>query len=424
MRSFLDKLFFRSNNLNHIHYRIKDLSKKTPISKIFEAINSFSNTAEIRYVGGCVRKIIKNEKVDDIDLATNLEPQEVSEALKKKGIVFVETGIEHGTITALIDNFKFEITSLREDISTDGRHAQVKFSKDWKKDALRRDFTINSIYSDADGNLFDPFNGQKDLENGKINFIGKAENRVQEDYLRILRYVRFFLNYSKHKHNPEIIRYLKMNLDGTSKLSKERLLDELRKILNLKTLSILSKDKICLEIIKIVFPQLKYFNIFCKQNSYAISILNKLDFIFLISLLIVDHTDNADYFLYKFNISKKNKQRIKNIDKFFKEKITLNTFTEKNMNKVFYYEGKEAVLDILYFRILKSKKLDEKMIKLVNLYQDKIKPVMPIKADFLMTKYKILKGKTLGNKLRTIEDEWVKNNFQISDKEVDHIVNN
>ena len=94
------------------------------------------------------------------------------------------------------------------------------------------------------------------------------------------------------------------------------------------------------------------------------------------------------------------------------------------MNKVFYYEGKEAVLDILYFRILKSKKLDEKMVKLVNLYKDKIKPVMPIKADFLMTKYKILEGKTLGNKLRTIEDEWVKNNFQITDKEVDHIVNN
>ena len=101
-------------------------------------------------------------------------------------------------------NYKFEITSLREDISTDGRHAKVKFSKDWKKDASRRDFTINSIYSDGEGNLFDPFNGKKDLENGLIKFIGDPDKRIKEDYLRILRYLRFFLNYSKQKHNLEI----------------------------------------------------------------------------------------------------------------------------------------------------------------------------------------------------------------------------
>ena len=192
MKSLLDKLFFRSNNLNNISYKIKELSKKTPASQIFEAINSYSHTSEIRYVGGCIRKIINNEKVDDIDLATNLEPKDVCEALKNKNINYFETGIEHGTITALIDDFKFEITSLREDISTDGRHAQVKFSKDWKKDASRRDFTINAIYSDLEGNLFDPFNGKEDLEKGEINFIGIPEKRIQEDYLRILRYLRFF----------------------------------------------------------------------------------------------------------------------------------------------------------------------------------------------------------------------------------------
>ena len=99
----------------------------------------------------------------------------------------------------LIDDNKFEITSLREDILTDGRHAKVKFSKDWKKDASRRDFTINSIYSDREGNLFDPFNGKKDLEKGFVNFIGDPDKRIKEDYLRILRYLRFFLNYSKQK---------------------------------------------------------------------------------------------------------------------------------------------------------------------------------------------------------------------------------
>ena len=192
MKSSLDKIFFRSNNLNYISVKVRDLTENTPANKIFDAINNYSSESEIRYVGGCIRKIIKKEKVDDIDLATNLEPRQVCEALKKSSINFYETGIEHGTITAIIDKYKFEITSLREDISTDGRHAKVKFSKDWKKDASRRDFTINSIYADKDGNLFDPNNGRSDLENGIVNFIGSVDNRIKEDYLRILRYLRFF----------------------------------------------------------------------------------------------------------------------------------------------------------------------------------------------------------------------------------------
>ena len=146
MKNILDKIFLRSNNLDYISQNIKNLTTKTPSSKIFEAINNYSVDSEIRYVGGCIRKIINKEKVDDIDLATNLNPHQVCEALKKKEINYYETGIEHGTITAIIDNYKFEITSLREDLLTDGRHAEVKFSKDWKQDASRRDFTINAIY--------------------------------------------------------------------------------------------------------------------------------------------------------------------------------------------------------------------------------------------------------------------------------------
>ena len=128
MRTFLDKFFIRSNNLENISQSLKSLSKKNSVSKILNAINSFSTSSEVRYVGGCVRKAINKEKIEDIDLATNLEPTEVCEVLKKNEINFYESGIEHGTITALIDDYKFEITSLREDILTDGRHAQVKFS--------------------------------------------------------------------------------------------------------------------------------------------------------------------------------------------------------------------------------------------------------------------------------------------------------
>ena len=197
MIEILNKIFFRSNNFQNINIKFNNLKNKTSIEQIFKAIESYSDKSEIMYVGGCVRKILNNEKVDDIDLATNLSPKEVIEVLKKNNIKFFETGIKHGTITAIIDEYKFEITSLRKDIKTDGRHADVIFTNDWKLDASRRDFTINSIYSDIQGNLFDPNDGKRDLEEGKIIFIGDPEKRVKEDYLRILRYIRFFLNYSK-----------------------------------------------------------------------------------------------------------------------------------------------------------------------------------------------------------------------------------
>ena len=424
MKSFLDTIFFRSNNLDYVSQNIKDLTKNTPANKIFDAINSFSSDSEIRYVGGCVRKIINKEKVDDIDLATNLEPQKVCEALKENKINYYETGIEHGTITAIIDEYKFEITSLREDISTDGRHAKVQFSKDWKEDASRRDFTINSIYSDREGNLFDPFDGRKDLENGLVKFIGNSDIRIKEDYLRILRYLRFFTNYSKHPHNPELIRKLKMNIGGISKLSKERLFDELKKISQLENLEKIAKNKISLELLQIIFPELKNIIIFSKLNSYKRSILEENDFIFMLSLMIIDDSDNTDYFFYKFNISKKDQKRIKIINDFYQEKISSKTFLENRMNRIFYYDGKQAVCDILNYYLIKSKKIEKNLMDLIHLYKNKSIPKMPIGADTLMTKFNIPEGKQLGTKLKTIEEEWVKNNFKISDKQITYIVNN
>ena len=424
MKSLLNKIFFRSNNLDYISRNIKSLTTKTSAYKIFEAINSFSSESEIRYVGGCIRKIISKEEVDDIDLATNLDPKQVCDALKINNIKFYETGIEHGTVTAIVDKQKFEITTLREDIFTDGRHAKVKFSKNWKEDSLRRDFTINSIYSDADGNLFDPNDGIKDLKNGVVRFIGEPDKRIKEDYLRILRYLRFFLNYSKHDHDPITLKKLKMNIGGVSKLSKERLFDELKKILKLDTLEKLSKDKMCKELVLMIFPELKNLNIFAKLNSSQKAILKNDDFIFLLSLIIIDDRDNVDYFLYKFNISKKNEKRIKNISNFYLEKITSKTFLEKNMDKIFYYSGKEAVLDILNFRMIKSKKLDKSLLELSKHFQDRSKPVMPVGASELMIKYKIPEGKQLGLKLKMIEEEWVSNNFKISEKQIENIIKN
>jgi poly(A) polymerase len=423
MNSILDIIFLRRNNFKNISASIKDLSTHKKVDQIFKAIKQNSTSGEIRYVGGCIRKILNNEVVDDIDLATNLEPKEVCEILKNNNIKFYESGIEHGTITAMIDNFKFEITTLREDVETDGRHAKIKFSKDWKKDASRRDFTINSIYSDDSGNLFDPFNGKKDLENGYIKFIGEPDKRIKEDYLRILRYLRFYSNYSKHHHDTDVIKKIKINIGGISKLSKERLFDELKKITNIKTLEKLSKDKTSSEIFLMIFPEIKNLDFFSKLKPHSFNLAREFDFIFLLMLMILDNSDNADYFLYKFNISNKDKKRIKILDNFYREnsskKITLN-----DLNKIFYFSGKQAVIDILNYKIFKSKKLDLKLKEFKDHFINKIIPIMPIKADLLMSKYKISKGKILGDKIKSIEEKWVENNFNISDQEVENILKN
>ena len=422
MDKFLDKIFFRSKNLDYISQSLKNITDQTPVNKIFKSINAYSEDSEVRYVGGCIRKLIKKETVDDIDLATNLKPKEVCEALKKSNINFYETGIDHGTVTAIIDEYKYEITSLRKDITTDGRHAEVEFSLDWKEDAARRDFSINSIYSDLQGNLFDPNNGKKDLEEGLINFIGDAETRVKEDYLRILRYIRFFLNYSNQKHKPEIIKLIKRNISGISNLSSERLLDEFKKLTRSNGFIKLFKDKESLELIEIIFPQFKNLKKFKKLNSYAVDNLFKIDFIFLLSLMIIDETDNTDYFLYKFNLSKKDQKRLKLIDNFYKEKVKITKLTEKNFNKIFYFNGKQAVIDIINFKLFTSNKVEKRLIQLIKVYQDKLIPTMPIEANMLMTKYNIPQGKTLGNKLKLIEEIWVNNSFNISDKQVQKIV--
>ena len=423
MIKFLNKFLTRSNNLDYIVQGFKELLKHTPVKKIFYSINQFSSNSEIRYVGGCVRKIILKEKVDDIDLATNLNPQQVCKALHNNNISFYETGIKHGTITAVIDDYRFEITSLREDIDTDGRHAEVKFSTDWKKDASRRDFTINSIYSDAEGNLFDPFNGKKDLENGVVKFIGNTEQRIKEDYLRIIRYLRFFLIYSNYKHDPQTLKEIKKNLDGIHNLSKERLLDELKKYIKSNLLTKLSKDKLSVELFENIFPQIKKIKLFSNPNTFAIAKMQEANFIFLLSLLIVDGSDNTEYFIYKFNISKKDQKRLKMVDKFYKEKITATSFSEKNLNKLFYFNGKEAVIDILSHELFCLKKVDKRLLNFINLFKSKVLPTMPVSAKILMEKYNIPEGKTLGNKLKIAEEEWVNNNFKLSQKQISKIIN-
>ena len=303
---------------------------------IFSYINEIGKQDRIRFVGGCVRKSICGENIDDIDLATILLPEEIKKRLTKQGIKVIDTGISHGTVTVILNNKKFEITTLRQDVSTDGRHAKVKFTSNWEQDANRRDFTINAIYADMEGRVFDPEKGISDLQKGIIKFIGVAEERIQEDFLRILRYFRFFTQYSTIDHDEDTIRSIKKYINGINKVSKERIFEELKKILKLDNLLNLFLNKTSKEIILNIFPQLKYYERLKKINVLNKKFKSKYDINLILALLILDESNDYEYFCHKYKISNVVKYRFKNISTNFEKLKNKKFYSKENIKKLIY----------------------------------------------------------------------------------------
>jgi len=200
------------------------------VNSLFQALPEGS----LRFVGGCVRNALWGEAVGDIDLACQLEPDAVVKALKAANIRFVPTGIAHGTVTAVIGGQPFEITSLRQDVATDGRRATVAYTMNWTEDAQRRDLTMNALYADQSGKIYDPTGqGLDDLKARKFRFVGDADMRVQEDYLRILRFFRFLAVYGgQDKVDAASLRACREHQSGLRKLSVERIWMELKKLLS------------------------------------------------------------------------------------------------------------------------------------------------------------------------------------------------
>ncbi len=185
-----------------------------------------------RFVGGCVRNTLLGQEVDDIDIATVLVPDQVIAAARASGLDAAPTGIEHGTVTVIANHRPYEVTTLRRDVSTDGRRATVAFTRDWAEDAQRRDFRFNALYADGDGELYDPTGGGiEDAYEGRVHFIGDPDARIREDYLRILRFFRFFAWYGKGDPNPDGLAACARLKAGLLQLSAERIWKELKKLL-------------------------------------------------------------------------------------------------------------------------------------------------------------------------------------------------
>jgi len=397
----------------------KPLENIKEAKTIFSYLNDIGKESKVRFVGGCVRKAICGENIDDIDLATSFEPDEVKKRLNREDIKVVDTGISHGTVTAILNKKKFEITTLRKDVSTDGRHANVEFTSNWEEDASRRDFTINAIYADIEGRIFDPLNGVSDLQNGIIKFIGSPEQRIQEDYLRILRYFRFFTQHSKTDYDQNIIRSIKQYINGLNKISNERIFDELKKILTLKNVYNLFSHNISKEILQNIFSQFKYYERLKIVDSLDSKLRDKYDYHLILAVLILDQTNNYEYFCHKYKTSNSTKNRFKNISINFENLQGKKFYSEENIKKLIYLSNKDYVRDLLLFSICINNKIKtsdiEKLINYVNI--SKI-PKFPISGDYLK-KHGYETGEILGKKLKSLEEKWIKNNFIIEKKVIE-----
>ncbi len=218
----------RDNLDEHTQQHLRTLLRAPGLAEVFAALGP----RDARIVGGAVRNALLGQPVTDIDIATTLPPREAMARLRRAGFSVHPVGIEHGSIIAAKDGQAFEVTTLRRDVKTDGRHAQVAFTTDWAQDAQRRDFTMNALYLDADGQLHDHVGGLADLKARRLRFIGDAARRIREDYLRILRFFRFWATYAAAPPDDETLATIATQRQGLKRISKERIRQETRRLLS------------------------------------------------------------------------------------------------------------------------------------------------------------------------------------------------
>ncbi|PCJ72066.1 MAG: CCA tRNA nucleotidyltransferase [Rhodobiaceae bacterium] len=227
--------------------------KNEATQKVMRALGGADG--EARFVGGCVRNALLMEPVNDVDIATVHTPEEAMLRLEGAGVKVVPTGIEHGTVTAVIDGRHFEVTTLRVDVSTDGRRADVTFTEDWLEDAKRRDFTVNALYADIDGTVYDPLDGRDDIKARRVRFIGDAGERIREDYLRILRFFRFHAHYGTGEPDASGRNACAEEKEGLAQLSAERVQSELLKLLGADGAGPAVRQMAAAGILPLVFPE-------------------------------------------------------------------------------------------------------------------------------------------------------------------------
>ncbi|MDB9985903.1 CCA tRNA nucleotidyltransferase [Pelagibacterales bacterium] len=389
-----------------INENIRNILAISEVETLFKLIGD----ENIYLVGGCIRNALSNKAVKDIDFATILNPDKIINILDHNNIKFLDIGKDHGTITAIINNNKYEITTCRSDIETDGRHALVKYTDNIKEDSNRRDFTINAIYVNFSGQIFDFHNGIDDLNKNKVRFIGDLEKRIQEDYLRILRFFRFQCDYHEEKNGKEDLLLIQKNLDGLNKVSKERLWIELKNIIGHENSIQSLQDMQEIGIFSIIFKEVEVNHNYKKLND----ILINLSLPNTLSCKLSSLLDNDQHRILDFikenpisNIEKENLLGLSNINKNIVSYMSM-----REARAALYRLGKSNFINQVLCQW--SKDSNEKTTinwrALVEVGASWVKPDFTIKATDVLN-MGISEGPKLGEILTELEEWWIDNDF-------------
>ena len=393
-----------------------DINKIVKDKKIFRLFRAVENHGgALRFVGGAVRNALRGIEGSDLDLATDLTPEELVEACTEHGLKTVPRGIKFGTVGVVINDKILEVTSLRKDIKSDGRHSDVVFTTDWEIDASRRDLTINAVYADEKGNVFDYYNGISDLENGIVRFIGNPNIRIKEDYLRILRFFRFYADFGIGEIDEKSLKACKNNCDGLKQLSGERIRDELSKILLSNQAAKVTKIMADNGILDNILPKMKHF----ENMEFIIKLCCKyqLQPNWLRRLFICFNPDKmlAENLSTRLKLSKKDRLlfvswAVNNLDL---KQLT----NEKYLMMMIYRLGKDFCYHKLILEMAQQNQDIENISELLQFIQKMEIPIFPIKGRDLIAQG-LKENAQIGLTLKKLENKWIESGFSLNRDEL------
>ena len=393
--------------------RFSSILEQNDVAQVFDLFETYQKNS-IYVVGGSIRDALLNREITDIDFATSLKPKTITEILNKENIKFIDVGIDHGTVTAIINERKFEITTFRNDIFTDGRHAQVSFSNSLEEDALRRDFTINAMYLDKGGNLIDPKDGKTDLENRVVRFIGNPDERIKEDYLRILRYFRFLALFGDISPDAEVMKTIKANLNNLSVVSKERQWNELKSILSLNTPNNAISAMSEIGLLDVYFDGTSINDAFVNLIEIESRISLSIDPILRLSTLIENSLDKANTIIKKLPLSKSDSTDLLKLSTLNKKIVSY--MSMKEVRYLLYLLGRDGFQKQILVNWAKdtNNKNEVNWRSLYEVAQSWEKPSFALTAKDVIN-MGISQGPMVGDILKEVEDWWAENDF-IDDK--------
>lgn len=392
--------------------------KSPALSRVMKVLNS--GEVETRIVGGAVRNHLLGEAVSDIDLATTGLPETVTELAKAAGLHVAPTGIEHGTVTVIADDTPFEVTTLREDIETDGRRAVVRFGKNWEHDATRRDFTINALYVDADGVLHDPLGGLPDIEARAVRFIGAPEDRIREDYLRILRFFRFHARYGSGRPDAAGLKACGKLKGGIARLSVERVWKELRQLFAAQDPGIAIRWMRVSGVLDHALPE---------QTKWGIDFLQPLitaeriyswspDPLLRLMSIIPPRAEVTGALSERLKISNAERERLR---AFAIAQHPLMALDEGNLAVSLYRYGAGGIMDALRIMIARRHEEDEaeahRLNRLLEAACDWERPQMPVAGRDLIERG-MPAGPQIGEALDRLEKIWIDSGFTMGRAEL------